>query len=120
MSSNRAPQAHLGNAVVLPTHILLGLAKAGTTKLHACLTAPRVFQPRPCCTSKKELNIFSERDPVRALHGMRIPGWPADNSSQHQAWDCTPSSLSDVRALRGILKAYAGQLDRLHLVTLAC
>eukprot|EP00966_Prymnesium_polylepis_P201941 4678625-Prymnesium_polylepis.1 len=47
----------------LPTTVLIGLAKAGTTELHSCLTSTAfVALPAVCCRRDKELRIFSFRD----------------------------------------------------------
>ena len=104
-------------AAVLPNTLLLGLAKAGTTALHECLTSD-AFAPRPCCRSHKELSIFSTRSPARTLHRLRVHGWPVDNTQRRgrPLLDFSPSSLSDLRALQGILKAYGNNVSRLHLL----
>ena len=106
-------RAEVSRAPLLPTIILIGLVKAGTTALHKCLTSEafRGLAPRPCCAEPKELRFFQRTSAQRETALRELPrSWPVTPSAArrfHPVLDFTPAYISDpVRVIAGIRATY--------------
>lgn len=93
-----------------PELLLLGVPKAGTTSLHACLTSGAFTAPKPCCKRLKEPFFFlGDRgyEKLRQLSRGEVAGkpWSQGGPGVVAAWrgyvrsegnllfDCTPNYL---------------------------
>ena len=92
-----------------PELLLLGVPKAGTTSLHACLTSGAFTEPKPCCKRLKEPFFFlgpHGYQKLQSLSGGDVVGKPwSRGGGVLAAWrgyvrsedklllDCTPTYL---------------------------
>ena len=104
-----------------PTVVLLGTPKAGTSTLHACLTALDSI----CCKWNKEPAFFLAKQwhangSNTTFEGLSTPNsWPPTGASHHQhVLDFTPSYLSRAwQSIRPLQQTY-GDGRGLHLLVL--
>ena len=99
-------------ALRLPDTILLGLPKAGTSKLHECLTSDVFADSKPCCASK-EMNLFlaprprSAKQRAEALRTIArgTPAWPRVTEPSRRLLDFTPAYLVSAKLVLPELQA---------------
>lgn len=98
----------------IPDTVLLGLPKAGTTSLHACLTDPRRFVDNVCCRGErnKEPRIF-----FPLLDDFSVRSWPQQRGDYDRVLDFTPNYLAwAFQTLPIVHSVYGGGGRPLHLV----
>ncbi|EOD31002.1 hypothetical protein EMIHUDRAFT_203064 [Emiliania huxleyi CCMP1516] len=98
----------------IPDTVLLGLPKAGTTSLHACLTDPRRFVDNVCCRGErnKEPRIF-----FPLLDDFSVRSWPRQRGDYDRVLDFTPNYLAwAFQTLPIVHSVYGGGGRPLHLV----